>query len=141
MIASPRHQRLSGPSREIAKCRCGALSEARYSTPVHRLSTATVDNRSPQIPFPTIFTFSKTDFARTYEYCKYGPESPSKEIDLSKSKIMSPPIACRKMEYFMAPIATFSDKMIMFAVPLHFENPHVPIVPKAKDDYYRCEVF
>ena len=40
---------------------------------------------SADINIGTVFAFLKTDSARVYEYCKYGPESPSKEIDLSKS--------------------------------------------------------
>lgn len=32
--------------------------------------------------------FCNTEFARTAVYCRYGPESPSNEIDFSKSKMI-----------------------------------------------------
>lgn len=55
------------------------------------------------------FALFKIEFARTAVYCKYGPESPSNEIDFSKSKIISLPIDDFKIEYFKAATPTISE--------------------------------
>ena len=55
------------------------------------------------------FAFSIMEFALAYEYCRYTPESPSVETDLSISKTISPPIDWRRIMYFIAPIATDSS--------------------------------
>src|SRR3989344_5204841 len=53
--------------------------------------------------------FSRIEAARTAEYCRYDPESPSKEIEETESKTISLPIDCRKTVYFRAPIAIISE--------------------------------
>src|SRR3989344_6091467 len=57
---------------------------------------------------PWLLGFSRREFVLAYAYFKYGPESPSVEIDFSKSKIMSPPIACLRIMYLIADTAISS---------------------------------
>ena len=53
---------------------------------VSEISVQSLTNRDSNEAFIfSVLAFLKTDSALVKEYCKYGPESPSKEIDLSKS--------------------------------------------------------